>query len=272
MPIYFEENKDHKTFTVKIGDPGSEVSGRYNVPLSILGQELVIQRNEKFSKGDEVGYFFIINSRDLLLDYLLTNLTAEPLNFNANTVRISFKDHNAFKAQDILNKIDTLYLQYSNEQKNLANKQKIDWVSKELVTIESKMEGYENYFENFTLQNKTNNLDDIEKNRCLNQYPGLSKINYLKRQKSGRFNNKLKAENFLFAFLPATLHLQFPKIWISLEQKLSWATKTKVFQWNYIAVPQGNEVKVLKEKSFNSACCCKGAAMKIWRANKKKNG
>ena len=107
-----------------------------------------------------MGYFFIINSRDLLLDYLLTNLTAEPLNFNANTIRISFKDHNAFKAQDILNKIDTLYLQYSNEQKNLANKQKIDWVSNELVTIENKMEGYENYFENFTLQNKTNNLDD----------------------------------------------------------------------------------------------------------------
>ena len=107
-----------------------------------------------------LAIFLLSTVRDLLLDYLLTNLTAEPLNFNANTIRISFKDNNPYKAQDILNKIDTLYLQYSNEQKNLANKQKIDWVSNELVTIENRMEDYENYFENFTLQNKTNNLDE----------------------------------------------------------------------------------------------------------------
>ena len=87
-------------------------------------------------------------SREVLLDYLSRNLTAEPLNFNANTIRLSFKDNNAFKAQAILNKIDTLYLQYSNEQKNLANKQKIDWLSNELHQIEPG-----NYAE-FTLKTK----------------------------------------------------------------------------------------------------------------------
>jgi capsular exopolysaccharide synthesis family protein len=158
-PIYFEEDNTG-SFTLTVGDNGPIVRGRYNVPVNVSNATLTITKNEGFSKGDEVGYFFVINSRDRLLDYLLTNLTAEPLNFNANTIRISFKDHNPYKAQDILNKIDTLYLQYSNEQKNLANKQKIDWVSSELVTIENRMESYENYFENFTLQNKTNDLDD----------------------------------------------------------------------------------------------------------------
>ncbi|HEX8040363.1 MAG TPA: polysaccharide biosynthesis tyrosine autokinase, partial [Chryseosolibacter sp.] len=81
-------------------------------------------------------------------------------NLNANTVRVSFKDFNPFKAQFVLNKIDTIYLQYSHEQKSLANKQKIDWVSRELSNIEKKMEDYEDYFERFTLQNKTNDLDD----------------------------------------------------------------------------------------------------------------
>ncbi len=159
IPIYFEE-ENSESFSLTVGNNGQEIRGKYAIPTTIHGVELKIVKNKNFSKGDEVGYFFIINSRDLLLDYVLTNLTAEPLNFNANTIRISFKDHNPYKAQQILYKIDTLYLQYSNEQKNLANRQKIDWVSNELIAIENKMEDYENYFENFTLQNKTNDLDD----------------------------------------------------------------------------------------------------------------
>lgn len=159
IAIYFDEHSSN-SFSLKVGNDGEEVEGNYDKPFTLRNVSLTISKNKNFGKGDEVGYFFIINSRDVLLDYMLTNLTAEPLNYNANTVRISFKDYNAYKAQDILNKIDTLYLQYSNEQKNLANKQKIDWVSNELVSIETKMEDYENYFENFTLQNKTNNVDE----------------------------------------------------------------------------------------------------------------
>ena len=128
------------------------------------GIDLYFHKNNRFTKGDEIGYFFVINSKESLLNYLLANLTAEPLNFNANTVSISFKDNNPFKANEILNKIDTIYLQYSNEQKNLATKQKIDWISHELVSIEKNMENYEHYFENFTLQNRTNNLDEDLKN------------------------------------------------------------------------------------------------------------
>jgi capsular exopolysaccharide synthesis family protein len=158
IPVSFEETSPVR-FDLSLPD-GKKVSGKYNEMLSVDGLDLVIRRNDKFKKGDEIGYFFMIHSREVLLDDISKNLTAEPLNFNANTVRVSFKDYNPFKAQDILNKIDTIYLQYSNEQKNLANKQKLDWVTRELHNIESKMEDYENYFENFTLQNKTNDLDD----------------------------------------------------------------------------------------------------------------
>lgn len=134
--------------------------GRYNKLVSIDNLELILARNENFQRSDEIGYFLMIRSRDVLLNDFSRSLTAEPLNFNANTVRVSFKDFNAFKAQYVLNKIDTIYLQYSNEQKNLANKQKIDWVNRELGSIEKKMEDFEDYFENFTLQNKTHDLDD----------------------------------------------------------------------------------------------------------------
>ncbi len=139
---------------------GEKVTGDYNQVTSIAGLDVILARNNHFRKGDEIGYFFIIRSRDVMLNALSENLVAEPLNFNANTVRISFRDYNPLKAQYVLNKIDTIYLQYSNEQKNLANKQKIDWVNRELQNIEKRMENFEDYFEDFTLKNKTQNLDE----------------------------------------------------------------------------------------------------------------
>ena len=140
------------------------VPGWYNKLVAIGGLELILARNAAFSRSDELGYFIIIKSRDVLLKEISQNLTAEPLNFNANTVRISFRDYNPFRAQYVLNKIDTIYLKYSNEQKSLANKQKIDWVTRELGNIEKKMEDFENYFETFTLENKTNDLDEDLRN------------------------------------------------------------------------------------------------------------
>jgi len=91
---------------------------------------------------------------------LTDNLTVEPLNFNANTIKITFSDFNALKAHTIVSKIDSLYINYSNEQKNLTNKQKIEWLNNELLQVEHKMEDFENYFENFTLLNKSNNVDE----------------------------------------------------------------------------------------------------------------
>ena len=166
-------NKDHSLFNTRIEfrelsveafeltvEKQKKVQGQYGKLVTLGDLELILARNATFQRSDEIGYFFMIRSRDVLLQDISKNLTAEPLNFNANTVRVSFRDYNPFKAQYVLNKIDTIYLQYSNEQKNLANKQKIDWVTRELNNIEKKMEDYEDYFENFTIQNKSNDPDE----------------------------------------------------------------------------------------------------------------
>ena len=160
IPIYLEELDDN-TFTLTLGESGKEIKGRYREPLRIDDLELTIRKNPDFIKGEEdIDFFFVINSRDVLLNYLIRNLSVEPLNFYAKTLRVAFKDNNPQKAQAIIKAIDAVYLRYSHEQKNLTNKQKIDWLNNELRQIEAKMEGYENYFKQFTLQNKTNNLDE----------------------------------------------------------------------------------------------------------------
>ena len=255
------------SFTLTIGNKGEEVSGKYNTPVTVRGVTLRIDKNKNFSKGDEVGYFFIINSRDLLLDYLLTNLTAEPLNFNANTIRISFKGHNPYKAQDILSKIDTLYLQYSNEQKNLANKQKIDWVSNELVTIENRMQDYENYFENFTLQNKSNNLDDDLK-RTVASINRIDSQRYLLTKRVNEMDGLLTSlnnENFLISFSQRqSLPLAMARDLETLEQYYLELEKIKLShsEITFAYRQKQKDVDVLKEKTIGQLTELRDAAIK----------
>ena len=103
-------------------------------------------------------YSFKINSRRSLRRYIENNLEVEPLNLTANTIRISFRDHNKFKARDLVNAIDTIYLRYTKEEKNKANHQKIEFLDQQLMLTQSKLQDYESYFETFTIRNKTTDV------------------------------------------------------------------------------------------------------------------
>lgn len=153
---------DNTTYTINFVDDDSKNARKYKFgePVSTPDIEFVIYLTEYYVPQGDRNFFFIINSDRAQINYLSKNLTVEPLNLNANTIRIAFKDHNPLKARDLINAIDTLYLNYSEEEKNLENKQKIGWLNKELKQIETQLEGYEDYFENFTITNRTNDLDE----------------------------------------------------------------------------------------------------------------
>jgi capsular exopolysaccharide synthesis family protein len=157
IPI-FVDVENPETVRLRVNQDGAPVSGKYGEPIDLGGLTVKIHRNPNFVESG-LNCFFVINSPEVLMNYLMRNLTVEPINFNANTIRISFKDHNPLKAQAVVNEIDSLYLVFSNEQKTQANRQKITWLTNELKQIEEKMSQYENYFEDFILANKTNNLD-----------------------------------------------------------------------------------------------------------------
>ncbi len=157
IPIYFDFLQGTE-FSIRLGEDGNPVKGKFGIPLEFNGTVLTITKTPFFTENDGNTYYFVLNSRAHLIEYLSKNIQVDPLNFQANTIRISFQDNNALKAYDIVNKIDSLYITYSNEQKNLANKQKIEWLNKELGQVETRMEGFEDYFENFTLKNKSSDL------------------------------------------------------------------------------------------------------------------
>ena len=158
IPLYINFEEDG-SFRLKVGENGAVVNGKVNKPFTLQGNQLTIRETSVFESNHREDYFFILHSKGSLLGYILGNLSVVPLNYNANTIRISFKDFNSRKAQDIVNKIDSVYLFYSYEQKNLTNKQKIEWLNSELAQLEKKMEDYEDYFETFTIQNKSSDMD-----------------------------------------------------------------------------------------------------------------
>lgn len=119
-------------------------------------------RLRKTKMPPEIGahYFFIVHSETAVVNYLRQGLTVTPISLEANTIRIAFRDYNALKAHDIVNKIDSLYILFSNQQKNLATRQKINWLNSELMRVEEKMENYEHYFEQFMLANKSSSTTE----------------------------------------------------------------------------------------------------------------
>jgi len=159
VPVNYAQMNE-RSFELTIESTGQKFKGNFGEPLEINDLVLTLTPNPDFQRGSEVGYYFTINSKEALTNYLASSLIVEPLNVNAKTIRIAFTDHNATKAREIVNKIDSLYLFYSNEQKNLENNQKIEWLTRELHQIEQRMEDYENYFETFTIRNKTNDLNE----------------------------------------------------------------------------------------------------------------
>jgi len=149
---------------------------------------LKIDLTEHYDPGPrDDEFFFILNSRQSLLNYIEENITVQPLNLNANTIQISFIGYNRFKIRDMVNAIDTLYLKYTREEKTLANSQKILFIDQQLASTEQKLTDFEDYFEKFIIDNQSvdlqNNLAEtivILSQLDSQRFRVLSKISHLK--------------------------------------------------------------------------------------------
>jgi tyrosine-protein kinase Etk/Wzc len=237
LPIYFDFLGSTK-FSIQIGQEGSIAEGNFGVPLTLNGTTITIEKTRYFVENDGNTYYFVLNSRGKLIEYLSKNIQVDPLNFNANTIRISFQDHNALKAYDIVNKIDSLYITYSNLQKNLANKQKIDWLNQELSQVEKRMEGFEDYFEDFTLKNKSSDLT-LDLKRTISAINKVDSQRYELNKKILELNplletiasGKLSMANQPYKFLPEYLNKRIEELYkITQERdKLSLAYNENTF-------------------------------------------
>lgn len=160
---------DEFVFELSYQYEGETYTGQYEFgkPISTEHFKMTITPSERWSPAMVDDHYIIINSHEALLTYLENNLDVTPLNLEANTFKISFQDHNLFKAHDLVAAIDTLYYSYSLAEKNQTNNKKIAYLNQQLEETENKLENLEAYFEDFTITNKTVDLDQDVKNTLL---------------------------------------------------------------------------------------------------------
>ena len=144
-------------FKLEFSEQGKTVvkKFKYGQPVKTASFNFVIKKTPYFLRDPNRKLFFIINSDGALFDYFSRNLLVAPLNFNANTITISLKDHNPRKAREFVMAIDTLYLSFSQNEKLKAIKQKIQFLDQQLEATERRLDRFEGYFENFTIENRT---------------------------------------------------------------------------------------------------------------------
>lgn len=152
---------DQNTYLLKYSLGENLISNTFNFNDTVSTEDLrmVVTLRDSYASGSGNRYFFTVNDRETIVNYLYRSLTVEPLDFKAKTITVSFKDHHRQKARDIVHAIDTLYLYYTQLEKNKANNQKINFLNEQLTQTELKLTELENYFEDFTIDNKTTNLD-----------------------------------------------------------------------------------------------------------------
>ncbi len=151
---------DENRFILKYNSNGTDIEEVYSFGEEIANEDFnfLIEKTGQYKFPDVQGtYYFVIHTEEFLIDYLQQNVQVRPENLNARTIRISLTDHNKYKARDLVMAIDTLYLEHTKQAKNLTIDQKIHFLNSQIQETESKIEGFEEYFEDFIIDNRTTN-------------------------------------------------------------------------------------------------------------------
>ncbi len=217
-PIYYDRNfditlRDDKEFQLSYVKNGKTISEQfaYDEPIQTEDFNLLIEKTKKFPSDPSGKYFFIINSDEAIVSFLEQNMSIAPENLNASTIRIGLEDFNKYKARNFVRIISELYLDYTTEKKNQTIIQKIQFLDEQIEDAETKLQEFDEYFENFTIENKTVSLQqDMSKT--------IEMLNALDTQRFS-LNQKVRAIKLIVDQLETTetislnpvLLEQFPK-------------------------------------------------------------
>jgi len=145
-------------FTIKYRKGTENVSSKFKFGESYKNKQIqfAITKTKYFSEA-EVGqkYFFKIQSKQAIINFLERNLSAKIGNASASTIQISFKDYSPDKAQAIVNMIDTVYKEQTLVKKNQANEQTLSFIDKQLDSTKNLLEDNERNIALFVRRTQT---------------------------------------------------------------------------------------------------------------------
>ena len=193
--LYVEHLQDNK-FRLSYDWFGKEtiIEHQFDKPIQNQDFFLIIKKKKDFQ---DIGspLFFKLYNKATVMQYLHDNLEAVIQNPTAKIIGISFKDHNRYKAREVLRKVDSLYTLKTIETKNRENTQKMRYLEEEIQKTEAQLNEAEGALEGFIISNKT---DDVES--TIGDY--LQKIQQLTEERL-----KIQAQVQMLTSVQSTINL-----------------------------------------------------------------
>lgn len=100
------------------------------------------------------AFFFRINDPNIESAKIARDLTVVPLNPEAKTIQIKFREKNAIKVSDIVNTIAQEFIKYNLEKNSEVADRIIDFIDNTITSIELQLNDSENSIEEFKKSNK----------------------------------------------------------------------------------------------------------------------
>ena len=137
---------------------GRAMSGEYALgqPILLPGIRLDVTGTRDLTEDNrDADYHFTIQDEGTVNGYLDRNLAVEIVNPDANTIQISFKDFNPAKAQSIVNKIDTVYLEEKLSRKRESTEAQLRFLNKQMDETQRNLQQAEEGLKRFAEATKT---------------------------------------------------------------------------------------------------------------------
>jgi tyrosine-protein kinase Etk/Wzc len=161
---------DSTHFNLEVEYDGDKLPGYYLNQKFAFGQEIKTDHFRfKLQKGNSLqpvigaSYEFKVRSTNKLVAEMLVNLTAEPLDKEANIVRLTYLDVIPVRALDILNEIGKVYIDLDIQDKAQVASLTLKFVDEQLNNTGSMLSTNEQEMQAFKEKNKTVDLSEESK-------------------------------------------------------------------------------------------------------------
>ena len=164
--IYYEQNKDGKSYDINIGEKGAV----HNVPFAtptVLPEGLTITmsapNSESYSERSSIKdkYYFVINSEKQILRDISKGLVIEALNSSAGTIKITYDCENAKKSAEIANAIAEQFIEFDIMKSRESSMATIAYIDEKMADMVDELSTIENQLQQFRIANGITN-DDIK--------------------------------------------------------------------------------------------------------------
>lgn len=187
--IYYEMNKDGKSYDINIGEKGAVHNVPFATPTTLpegLTITMSAPNSESYAERSSIKdkYYFVINSERQILREISNGLVIEALNNSAGTIKITYDCENAKKSADIANAIAEQFIEFDVMKSRESSMATIAYIDEKMADMVDELSTIENQLQQFRIANGITN-DDINKhnnnlaeNRITNIEQRIAEIDY----------------------------------------------------------------------------------------------